>query len=130
MKGYAVIIGAVCAGLALAAPSPMEKRQTYTACSGLYGTSQCCATDVLGIADLDCANRKLLHDDFDRRGKLTHVKPPPHLHRAPTSQLSAQPSDSVLAAASCQSWSRVFSARLPLVSRAKANVLHTDGTIR
>ncbi|KAI1425586.1 fungal hydrophobin [Xylaria sp. FL1777] len=26
----------------------------YDACSGLYDSLQCCATDVLGIADLDC----------------------------------------------------------------------------
>ncbi|KAF5011298.1 hypothetical protein FDECE_2598 [Fusarium decemcellulare] len=32
-----------------------EKRQ-YIPCSGLYGTAQCCATDVLGVADLDCGN--------------------------------------------------------------------------
>ncbi|KAI1651567.1 Cerato-ulmin hydrophobin family [Daldinia loculata] len=43
------------AGVALAAPA-VEQRQVYTPCSGLYGTSQCCATDVLGVADLDCAN--------------------------------------------------------------------------
>lgn len=36
--------------------SPLTQRQTYEACSGLYGTEQCCATDVLGVADLDCAN--------------------------------------------------------------------------
>ncbi|KAI1817837.1 Cerato-ulmin hydrophobin family [Poronia punctata] len=30
--------------------------QTYMACSGLYSTAQCCATDVLGVADLDCSN--------------------------------------------------------------------------
>ncbi|PKS11735.1 hypothetical protein jhhlp_001723 [Lomentospora prolificans] len=39
---------------ALAAPSQLESRQTYIPCSGLYGTAQCCATDVLGVADLDC----------------------------------------------------------------------------
>ncbi|KAF5022860.1 hypothetical protein F66182_5093 [Fusarium sp. NRRL 66182] len=33
-----------------------EKRQAYIPCSGLYGTSQCCATDVLGVANLDCGN--------------------------------------------------------------------------
>ncbi|KAI1065521.1 hypothetical protein LB507_001233 [Fusarium sp. FIESC RH6] len=32
-----------------------EKRQTpYVPCTGLYGTAQCCATDVLGLANLDC----------------------------------------------------------------------------
>ncbi|KAL6354999.1 hypothetical protein LRP88_12357 [Fusarium phalaenopsidis] len=33
-----------------------EKRQTYVPCTGLYGTSQCCATDILGLANLDCGN--------------------------------------------------------------------------
>ncbi|KAI0432827.1 fungal hydrophobin [Xylaria sp. FL1042] len=27
----------------------------YDACSGLYDSLQCCSTDVLGVADLDCA---------------------------------------------------------------------------
>ncbi|KAJ1323839.1 Fungal hydrophobin [Microdochium nivale] len=27
----------------------------YDACSGLYDSDQCCSTDVLGIADLDCS---------------------------------------------------------------------------
>ncbi|KAI1403083.1 Cerato-ulmin hydrophobin family [Hypoxylon fuscum] len=52
---FTVVIATIFAGVALAAPT-VEERQTYTACSGLYGTSQCCATDVLGVADLDCAN--------------------------------------------------------------------------
>lgn len=30
----------------------------YDPCSGLYDSAQCCATDVLGVADLDCAPRK------------------------------------------------------------------------
>ncbi|KAK8085517.1 hypothetical protein PG997_006788 [Apiospora hydei] len=43
--------------VALAAPGVQVARQAnYTPCSGLYGTAQCCATDVLGVADLDCAN--------------------------------------------------------------------------
>ncbi|KAI0485069.1 cerato-ulmin [Xylariaceae sp. FL0804] len=44
------------AGLAAAVPAPQASGSAYTACSGLYGTAQCCATDVLGVADLDCAN--------------------------------------------------------------------------
>ncbi|OAQ60671.1 fungal hydrophobin domain-containing protein [Pochonia chlamydosporia 170] len=54
MKASTVIISAFCTALALAAPSSIDERQAYVACSGLYGTAQCCATDVLGIADLDC----------------------------------------------------------------------------
>lgn len=47
----------------LALPASMsgtvEDRQApYIPCSGLYGTTQCCATDVLGLVDLDCGNRK------------------------------------------------------------------------
>ncbi|KAL1855760.1 hypothetical protein VTK73DRAFT_8483 [Phialemonium thermophilum] len=40
----------------LAVPTQLDARQGYIPCSGLYGTAQCCATDVLGVADLDCAN--------------------------------------------------------------------------
>jgi len=40
--------------LAMAMPT-LESRQTYTACSGTDSNALCCATDVLGLADLDCA---------------------------------------------------------------------------
>ncbi|KAI2609489.1 Cerato-ulmin hydrophobin family [Hypoxylon fragiforme] len=56
MQFFTTALTALFAGLALAAPAIVEERQTYTPCSGLYSTSQCCATDVLGVADLDCAN--------------------------------------------------------------------------
>jgi len=56
MKFTATIV-ALCASFVAALPSPIEERQVpYVPCSGLYGTAQCCATDVLGIADLDCGN--------------------------------------------------------------------------
>ncbi|KAK7992423.1 Cerato-ulmin hydrophobin family [Apiospora sp. TS-2023a] len=45
--------------VAFAAPGAnvqVARQANYTPCSGLYGTAQCCATDVLGVADLDCAN--------------------------------------------------------------------------
>ncbi|KAI1182992.1 Cerato-ulmin hydrophobin family [Nemania serpens] len=47
--------------LAIPAPAPApadaERRQAAAPlCSGLTSTLQCCATDVLGVADLDCAN--------------------------------------------------------------------------
>jgi hypothetical protein len=40
----------------LISASPVEKRQAPL-CSGLTGNQQCCAVDVLGVADLNCANR-------------------------------------------------------------------------
>ncbi|KAI0139941.1 Cerato-ulmin hydrophobin family [Hypoxylon sp. NC0597] len=55
MKFFTAAIATIFAGVALAAPT-VEERQDYVPCTGLYGTSQCCATDVLGVADLDCAN--------------------------------------------------------------------------
>ncbi|KAK3341058.1 hypothetical protein B0H65DRAFT_430876 [Neurospora tetraspora] len=42
--------------VALAAPAVIERQVPYIPCSGLYSNAQCCATDVLGVADLDCAN--------------------------------------------------------------------------
>ncbi|TPX12474.1 uncharacterized protein E0L32_006886 [Thyridium curvatum] len=55
MKFFAVA-AALFAGAALAAPTVEERQTPYVPCSGLYGTAQCCATDVLGVADLDCGN--------------------------------------------------------------------------
>nr|ABS59370.1 hydrophobin [Trichoderma atroviride] len=40
----------------LAAPSPSGLNSRDTLCAaGLYSTPQCCAVDVLGVADLNCA---------------------------------------------------------------------------
>ncbi|KAI1370632.1 Cerato-ulmin hydrophobin family [Hypoxylon crocopeplum] len=55
MKFITAALATIFTGVALAAPT-VEERQTYIPCSGLYGTAQCCATDVLGVADLDCAD--------------------------------------------------------------------------
>ncbi|PSR80018.1 cerato-ulmin [Coniella lustricola] len=52
MKSVSVIT-ALFLGVALASPI-VEQRQDYTPCSGLYDSAECCATDVLGVADLDC----------------------------------------------------------------------------
>ncbi|RBR26338.1 uncharacterized protein FIESC28_00838 [Fusarium coffeatum] len=42
-------------GAVVSALPANEKRQTpYVPCTGLYGSAQCCATDVLGLANLDC----------------------------------------------------------------------------
>lgn len=46
------------ASVAWAAPAELKSRQSLV-CSGTYSNAQCCATDVLGLADLNCANRKL-----------------------------------------------------------------------
>ena len=43
--------------VAVASASPVEER-TKKLCTGLYGNAQCCATDVLGVADLNCGNRE------------------------------------------------------------------------
>ena len=52
-------IAAICAAVVNALPAQEVARQVpYIPCSGLYSNAQCCATDVLGVADLDCANRK------------------------------------------------------------------------
>ncbi|KAK1833720.1 fungal hydrophobin [Podospora conica] len=59
-------IAAFCATLAAAAPSQLAERQVpYVPCSGLYASAQCCATDVLGIADLDCGNPPAAVTDAD-----------------------------------------------------------------
>ncbi|KAF3766717.1 hypothetical protein M406DRAFT_53268 [Cryphonectria parasitica EP155] len=42
--------------LSTVAASPVVEKRQYAACSGLYDTAQCCSVDVLGVADLDCAD--------------------------------------------------------------------------
>ncbi|KAH8916716.1 cerato-ulmin [Atractiella rhizophila] len=51
MKFFTVI--ASLAVFTAVAASPVETRQVYQCASG---SPQCCATDVLGLADLDCAS--------------------------------------------------------------------------
>jgi hypothetical protein len=56
------IIAALFTGVALAIPTgggdTPAPTTPYDPCSGLYDSAECCATDVLGVADLDCAPRK------------------------------------------------------------------------
>jgi hypothetical protein len=49
----ATAIVALFAAVAAAAPT-VQERQAYVPCSGIYGSAVCCATDVLGVADLNC----------------------------------------------------------------------------
>ncbi|RYO86676.1 hypothetical protein DL764_008970 [Monosporascus ibericus] len=56
---FATFIATLLAGTAMAIPAAVDARNpstNYDPCSGLYDSAQCCATDVLGIADLDCAS--------------------------------------------------------------------------
>jgi len=46
--------------VAFALPALESRQLIYIPCSGLTGSAQCCATDVLGVANLDCANRMFL----------------------------------------------------------------------
>jgi Fungal hydrophobin len=58
---FIIAVKAVLAVVVVAAPAQLGQRQnaTYIACSGTYNGAQCCATDVLSLADLNCANRML-----------------------------------------------------------------------
>jgi len=42
-----------------------ERQVPFVPCTGLYGTAQCCATDVLGVADLDCGQPPTVPTDAD-----------------------------------------------------------------
>jgi len=105
MKAFTIALAL--AGFVAALPAQVEERQTpYTACSGLYGTSQCCATDVLGVADLDCANRMFSLLSLAERARLDKKltmssKPPRSRLVPPTSRPFARMSASVRDAASC-----------------------------
>ncbi len=53
----AVVLAGATAAVATAIPALKERQSTL--CTGSY-SPVCCATDVLGLADLDCAPRKSL----------------------------------------------------------------------
>lgn len=74
MRGFATLaIMATWVSLSLGAPATAEERQVYIPCSGLYGTAQCCATDVLGVADLDCGNRECTRDNISRMTRIARL---------------------------------------------------------
>ncbi|EGY18796.1 hypothetical protein VD0002_g2885 [Verticillium dahliae] len=49
------IVAALFASVAMAAPATLHARATVCPTGLLYGVAQCCATSVLGVADLDCS---------------------------------------------------------------------------
>ncbi|KAL6693937.1 hypothetical protein J3F84DRAFT_349943 [Trichoderma pleuroticola] len=57
MKSF-IVATLLVAGVLAAPPSDVKavRRQVNLCPAGLESTPQCCATDVLGVADLDCAN--------------------------------------------------------------------------
>lgn len=67
MRSTVIVIGFI-ASLAAAAPGGKKGggsggsggSTSYTPCpsGGLYSVAQCCATDVLGVADLNCVSRE------------------------------------------------------------------------
>lgn len=57
---FNTIVAALTAGLLVMASPALVSRQDAALCSGTYGNAQCCATDVLGVADLNCADRTYL----------------------------------------------------------------------
>ncbi|TIA53281.1 hypothetical protein D6C83_04389 [Aureobasidium pullulans] len=55
MLAATIITAFIGSSIVAAAPADVSARQ-LTICSGTYSNAQCCATDVLGLADLNCAN--------------------------------------------------------------------------
>lgn len=53
---FSTVAIALFAGLVAASPVELNTRQQLV-CSGTYSNAQCCATDVLELADLNCENR-------------------------------------------------------------------------
>lgn len=127
MKGFTLIAASLTALAGFTAAAPLEDRQLYAACSGLYGTAQCCATDILGVADLDCGNRKfsrLLVPEDETDGLQL-----PTFTSRPTSSLpSAPPLGRGPVAVSCRFLTRAFCAIRPLVSTTRCSVTVKPGT--
>ncbi|CAD0090954.1 unnamed protein product [Aureobasidium vineae] len=59
MLAATIITAFIGSSIVAAAPADISARQVAAQsviCSGTYSNAQCCATDVLGLADLNCAN--------------------------------------------------------------------------
>lgn len=69
-----VALASASATVATAIPALTERQSAL--CSGSY-QAQCCATDVLGLADLDCATRKFLLLESTCRYHIPTSVPPP-----------------------------------------------------
>ncbi|KZP14208.1 hypothetical protein FIBSPDRAFT_834310 [Athelia psychrophila] len=52
---FNTVVAALTAGLLTMCMASPVLVSRVTLCSGTYGNVQCCATDVLGVADLNCA---------------------------------------------------------------------------
>lgn len=52
-----IVVALAGASTALASAIPDMSPRQAAVCSGTEGNPVCCATDVLGVADLDCAPR-------------------------------------------------------------------------
>ncbi|RYP01953.1 hypothetical protein DL766_010594 [Monosporascus sp. MC13-8B] len=78
---FATFVATFLAGTAMAIPTAEKARtdhgntpSSYDPCSGLYDSAQCCATDVLGVADLDCASPpKVPHSASDFRKTCANI---------------------------------------------------------
>lgn len=58
MKFSTIIASALIgASAALTTPAHLTEKRQVTLCPGTDSNAQCCATDVLGLVDLNCANR-------------------------------------------------------------------------
>lgn len=56
---FAAIVTFVAATAVMAVPSTIDARSDLCP-DGLYGNANCCATDILRLANLDCHSRKYL----------------------------------------------------------------------
>jgi hypothetical protein len=86
----ASVLASVAVALALPGGPGSGGDTSYVPCTGdLYSNAQCCAVDVLGVADLNCATRKFsIHLGIDKvahpryfASSLLHPSQPRQLQR-------------------------------------------------
>lgn len=100
MLASTIITALIGSSLVAAAPADVSARQV-TICSGTYNNAQCCATDVLGLADLNCANRESYTTCPLAAYADSSSQHQPSLLTKPTSSASARLRASKLVAAHC-----------------------------
>jgi len=86
---FSTLTSLVLAATMASAMPALNQRQTLV-CTGTYSNAQCCATDVLGVADLNCFNRESLEPS-----PLDEVLT---IHSAPSTPTSADDFETICAA--------------------------------
>lgn len=107
-----LLVTATLAATAFSSAIPNLDTRQSPVCLGTYGNAQCCATDVLNLADLNCFNREYLYVTAFCVGFANMIQLPLRLRRLRILKPSAQQKANKPSVALCLSLDRLYFARI------------------